>query len=181
MWVQNGLDWPIWDSFWTESGPRVEPTPQIPTREAPRGMYTAKFDDRGRLKLPTDFQRYLEIFREKFFVTSLDRRVAHVYPMYLWRQNEALFESYRDDPTVAQNIAFTANELGSETEMDGQGRILFSAELREALGIDQQQIHLYYNRGRIDVLSEAVYKARRERASATPEDDVRKMEGAGLR
>jgi DNA-binding transcriptional regulator/RsmH inhibitor MraZ len=144
-------------------------------------MYSAKFDDRGRIKLPADFQRYLDIFREKFFVTSLDRTTARIYPLHLWRENEALFETYRDDPTVAQNVAFTAAELGSEAEMDGQGRILFSTELRTALEIDQSQVRLYYNRGRIDVLTERVFKARQERAAATPEEDLRKMEGAGLR
>ena len=101
--------------------------------------------------------------------------------MHLWRENEALFESYRDDPRVSQNVAFTAAELGSEAEMDAQGRILFSAELREALGIDQQQVRLYHIRGRIDVLSEAEFKSRQQQASASPEEDLRKMEGAGLR
>ncbi|HTX39272.1 MAG TPA: hypothetical protein VME43_29810 [Bryobacteraceae bacterium] len=144
-------------------------------------MYTARLDDRGRLKLPADFQKYLDIFREKLFVTSMDRKTARIYPMHLWRENEALFETYRDDPTVSQNVAFTAAELGSETEMDAQGRILFSPELREALGIDQQQVRVYHHRGRIDVLSEAVFKARQQQASATPVEDLYKMEGAGLR
>jgi DNA-binding transcriptional regulator/RsmH inhibitor MraZ len=144
-------------------------------------MYTARLDDRGRIKLPADFQKYLDIFREKLFVTSMDRKTARIYPMHLWRENEALFESYRDDPRVSQNVAFTAAELGSETEMDAQGRILFSAELREALGLEQQQVRLYHHRGRIDVLSEAVFKARQEQAAASPEADLQKMEGAGLR
>jgi len=144
-------------------------------------MYTARMDDRGRLKLPADFQKYLDIFREKYFVTSLDRRTARIYPMHLWRQNEALFESYHDDPTISQNVAFTAAELGSEAELDNQGRILFSAELREALGIDQQPVRLYHHRGRIDVLSEAVFKARQQQAAASPEEDLRKLEQAGLR
>jgi len=144
-------------------------------------MYTARLDDKGRLKLPVDFQKYLDIYREKFFVTSLDRATARVYPLHLWRENEALFEAYRDDPTVAQNVAFTAAELGSEAEMDSQGRILFSAELREALGIDQKPVRIYHHRGRIDVLSEEVFQARKQRASASPEEDLRKLEGAGLR
>jgi MraZ protein len=144
-------------------------------------MYSARLDDRGRLKLPADFQKYLDIYREKYFVTSLDRKVARIYPMHLWRENESLFERYYDDPTVSQNVAFTANELGSEAEIDAQGRILFSAELREALGIDQQQVRLYYNRGRIDVLSEAVFEARKRQASTSPEEDLKKLEQAGLR
>jgi DNA-binding transcriptional regulator/RsmH inhibitor MraZ len=144
-------------------------------------MYSARLDDRGRLKLPADFVKYLEIFRDKLFVTSMDRKTARIYPMHLWRQNEALFESYRDDPRVSQNVAFTAAELGSEAEIDAQGRILFSSELREALGIDQQQVRLYHIRGRIDILSDALFKARQQEASVAPEEDLHKMEGAGLR
>jgi len=146
-------------------------------------MYTARFDDRGRIKLPADFQKYVNTFREsKLFVTSLDRSTGRIYPMELWRQNEALFQNYRDDPTVAQNLAFTASELGSEAEMDGQGRLPFSQELREALGIgDNQQVRIYHHRGRIDVLSDKEFQKRREQASARPAEDLNKMEGAGLR
>jgi len=145
-------------------------------------MYSARLDDRGRIKLPIDFQGYVQTFREKkLFITSMDRKTARIYPLDLWRENEAIFETYRDDPRVSQNVAFTAAELGSEAEMDSQGRIPFSTELREALGIDNQQVRIYANRGRIDVLSDAVFKARQQQASASPEDDLNKLEGAGLR
>jgi MraZ protein len=144
-------------------------------------MYSAKLDERGRLKLPADFQRYLSIFTEKFFVTSLDRQTARIYPMHLWSQNETLFEEYHDDPDAAASVAFIANELGSEAEMDSAGRILFSAELREALRIDQQQVRLYHHRGRIEVLSEEVFQARKKLASENAAASLKKLEGAGLR
>jgi MraZ protein len=160
----------------------MDSTTDKPSREAPRGMYTARLDDRGRIKLPAEFHRYLDTFNENLFVTSMDRKTARIYLMRTWRENEALFENYHDDPRVARNVAFTAAELGSEAEMDAQGRIPFSSELREALGIENnQQVRLYHNRGRIDVLSDAVFKARQQQASAAPEDDLNKMEGAGLR
>jgi len=153
-------------------------------REAPRGMYSARLDDRGRLKLPVDFKKYLDIFDDKCFVTSLDRKTARIYPMHLWRENESLFDRYTDDPIVAQNIAFTANELGSEETVDDQGRIPFSPELRKALGVDKaesHEVHIYHHRGRIEVLSQAVFDERKQQAAATAVDDLRKLEGAGLR
>jgi MraZ protein len=154
---------------------------QLAMVEPPRGMYPGRLDDKGRVKLPTSFQQYFNALREKkLFVTSLDRRIAQIYPMEVWRQNEKFFDSYREDPRVARNVAFNAADLGAETEMDSQGRILFSPELRRELGIENQPVHLFAYRGRIEVLSEKTYAERRAEASQTAPDDVSKLEAAGL-
>ena len=134
--------------------------------EPPRGMYPSRLDDKGRLKLPGAFQQYFSALREKkLFVTSLDRRTAQVYPMEVWRGNEKFFENYRDDVRLARNVAFNAADLGAESEMDGQGRILFSPELRRELGIENQPVRLYAYRGRIEILSEAIYEERKREAA----------------
>lgn len=149
--------------------------------EPPRGMYPSRLDDKGRLKLPTAFQQYFSALREKkLFVTSLDRRTAQVYPMDVWRGNEKFLDTYRDDVRVARNIAFNAADLGAESEMDSQGRILFSPELRRELGIENQPVKLFAYRGRIEILTEAIYEERKREAAQTVTDDVTKMEAAGL-
>ena len=107
-----------------------------PSVEPPRGMYPARLDDKGRLKLPTAFQQFFNSLPErKLFVTSLDRRIAQIYPMAVWRENEKFFETYRANPGAAQNIAFNAADLGADAEMDGQGRITFNPELRRELNV----------------------------------------------
>ena len=144
-------------------------------------MYPGKIDEKGRLKLPAPFQQYFAALRErKLFVTSLDHRTAQIYPMQVWRGNEKFFENYRDDVATAHNIAFTANDLGAETEMDASGRISFSLELRRDLGIEDKPVRLYAYRGRIEVLSEEIYQQRKNEASKSTTDDVRKLEAAGL-
>lgn len=149
--------------------------------EPPRGMYPGRLDDKGRVKLPASFQQYFNALREKkLFVTSLDRRIAQIYPIEIWRQNEKFFDSYREDPRLARNVAFNAADLGAEAEMDAQGRILFSPELRRELGIENQPVRLFAYRGRIEVLSEQIYEERRKEASQTAADDVSKLEAAGL-
>jgi DNA-binding transcriptional regulator/RsmH inhibitor MraZ len=100
--------------------------------------------------------------------------------MPVWRQNEKFFDTYRDDPRVARHVAFNAADLGSEAEMDGQGRILFSPELRRELGIENQAVRLFAYRGRIEVLSERIYEERKREAAETAADDVAKLEAAGL-
>ena len=144
-------------------------------------MYPARLDDKGRLKLPASFQQFFSALREKkLFVTSLDRRIAQIYPMAVWRENEKFFDSYREDPKIARNVAFNAADLGAESEMDAQGRVLFSPELRRELGIENQPVRLYAYRGRIEVLSEKIYEERKREAGQTAADDVAKLEGAGL-
>ena len=149
--------------------------------EPPRGMYPARLDDKGRLKLPAGFQQFFAALREKkLFVTSLDRRIAQIYPMAVWRENEKFFDSYREDPRIARNVAFNAADLGSESEMDAQGRILFSPELRRELGIENQPVKLFAYKSRIEVLSEKLYDERKREAAQTAADDVSKLEAAGL-
>ena len=145
-------------------------------------MYPARLDDKGRVKLPAPFQQYLQAQPEtKLFVTSLDRRIGQIYPMSVWRENEKFFESYTDDPQTAQNVWFTAADLGAEAEMDSQGRVLFSPELRRALAIENQPVRLYAYRGRIQVLSEAIYEERRKESEQNPVANVTKLEAAGLK
>jgi len=155
---------------------------QLPMVEPPRGMYSARLDDRGRIKLPADFQHFFGALREKkLFVTSLDRRIAQIYPMAVWRENEAFFETYRDDPRISRNVAFNAADLGGESEMDSQGRIVFPPELRRELGIENQPVRIYSSRGRIEVLSDQIYEERKREATALSPDDVTKLEAAGLK
>ena len=150
--------------------------------ELPRGMYPGRLDDKGRAKLPVAFQQYFAALREKkLFVTSLDRRIAKIYPMAVWRENEKFFESYREEPQVLRKVLFNANDLGAESEMDNQGRILFPPELRRELGIEDQQVRLYALRGHVEVLSERIYEERRREAAQTAADELAKLEAAGLK
>src|SRR5262245_59477996 len=125
-------------------------------------MYPSRLDDKGRIKLPAAFQQYFAgLLERKLFVTSLDRRTAQIYTMEAVRQNEKFFDIYTDDPVLAEAVAFIANDLGSEAEMDSQGRITFSSELRRELGIENQPVRLYSYKGRIEVFSEKLYEERK--------------------
>jgi DNA-binding transcriptional regulator/RsmH inhibitor MraZ len=170
--ARNGPSWTkVEDS--DQQAPRVEP---------PLGMYPARCDDKGRVKLPADFQQYFADLGEKrFFVTSLDRRIAQIYPISVWRENEKFLLNYRDDPKTAKNVAFNAADLGGKADLDSQGRLLFPAELRRELGIENQPIRLFMYNERVEVLSDAIYEERKRAAQATGPEDVAKLEAAGLK
>jgi len=145
-------------------------------------MYPCRIDDKGRLKLPAEFQHFLNVLPEKkLFVTSLDRRIAQIYPMAAWRENEKFFENYRDNPQVAHDVAFNANDLGADAEMDSQGRILLNTSLRKELDLQNQELHVYAYRGHIKVLTEGIYQERRQRASKASTENVDLLERAGLK
>jgi len=145
-------------------------------------MYDCRLDDKGRLKLPAQFQRYINSLTEKgLFVTSLDRRIAQIYPIAVWRENERFFETFRDNPQVAQDVVFNANDLGADADMDSQGRVLFNTALRKQLDLENQELHLYTYRGHIKVLTHAIYEERRQRASKAATENVELLERAGLK
>lgn len=161
----------------------MDDTPsQVPEVEPPEGRYPSRMDDRGRVKLPVAFQRYLEQFEDKrLFVTSLDRRIAQVYPIVLWKQTKKFMESYSAEPKAAKHLAFNAADLGAVTEMDSQARVLFSPELRRELKMEDQPVHLYAFRGHIRVFTQAVYEEDKLAAAGNPAEDLEMLERAGMK
>lgn len=145
-------------------------------------MYPARLDDKGRLKLPAEFQRYFgSLPDKKLFVTSLDRHIATIYPISVWEQNEQLFETYMDDPEAVETLTFNASDLGAESEMDAQGRIQFSTILRRELDIENQPVRMQAFGAHIEVMSEAMYRASKERFSRAPEEAVKALRKVGLK
>lgn len=150
--------------------------------EPPRGTYPARVDDKGRLKLPANFQAYLASLPEqKVFVTSLDKVTARIYPIAVWRANESLLENYTKNPKAAVRVLRVANHLGSDCEMYGQGRILLSPELRRALGLENQPVRLGFLRGAIDVFSEAEYERSMLEAGEGLQANLDELQFAGMK
>ena len=152
-----------------------------PLNEPPNGRYPARVDAKGRLQLPVRFQQYITGLREKkLFCTSLDRRIGQIYPISVWRANKKFFGEYREDPQAAARISFNAQDLGADSEMDKDGRVLLPPEMRRELGIENQSVHLIAFKGRIEILSEPIYAERKRLATASAADDLEKLERSGL-
>jgi MraZ protein len=159
------------------------PIPAKQVIEAPRGRYPGRLDDKGRLKVPTVFQEYFASLPDRrLFITSLDRRVAQIYPIEIWKANETVFDSFVEDLEALRNISFNSLDLGSVTEMDAQGRITINPELRRTLGLEDQELHLWgYPRGRVEIITEALYQEQlRMVAVQKTADDLKKLKQAGL-
>jgi MraZ protein len=159
-----------------------EPVSNSSPVELPRGRYPGRLDDKARLKLPADFIQFFKSLPEsKLHLTSLDRRIAQLYPISEWRVNEKFFDTFQEDPDAADNIAFNAADLGADVEMDGQGRIVVHPDLRRELGMEGQELHLIAYKGHVQILTDERYKEQKSRATENTASDLKVLKKAGLR
>jgi len=144
----------------------VEEKPQTTPVEPPRGFFSAHVDDKGRLKLPMELQQYFTaVGDEKYFVTSVDDRIARIYPISVWKGNEKILELLAtEDPDAAEALAFVANDYGSEAKVDPQGRMTLPTDLRRALALENQEVRLDCSQGAINIYSKAEYEERKRKA-----------------
>ena len=150
--------------------------------EFPRGRYPGRLDDKGRLKLPAAFAQFFSGLPEKkLFLTSLDRRIAQLYPIAEWRRNEKFFEDFRQNPKAARNILFNARDLGADVEPDAQGRITVHPDLRRDLGLEGTELHLMATKGHVEILTDAIYQERRRKAQERAAQDLELLQMEGLR
>ena len=96
------------------------------------GRYSAKIDNKSRLRLPAKFRRHMADTDENaFYVTSDDGHCAQIYPVSVWERVAQKFqEPPRMDPAKLKLQRFTSY-YGLLTQMDPQGRILIPQSLRE--------------------------------------------------
>jgi len=147
----------------------------------PRGTFQARCDEKGRLKLPASFQRFLIRLDEKVvFCTTLDRRIARIYPISIWQKNELFFRSFQTNPRAAEDVALVANHYGADSEVDGQGRILLPPLLRRELGLENETVWLDHFRGRFNVYSDALYQERMGQAMEGLAEKLNVLEQGGL-
>ncbi len=97
-----------------------------------RGSTVATIDDKGRLKVPTDFRRFLEErYGGEFFFTSVTGEKALLYPLPVWEDIEARLGALPSTDPVRQRFLERANYFGAQLRLDGQGRLLVPTILRD--------------------------------------------------
>lgn len=116
------------------------------------------------------------------FVTSLDGRIARIYPISVWTQNENFLAALAaDDPQAADAIGFMANHYGAEGKMDAQGRVTLPTELRRELALENQEVRVDCSMGGINVYSMKEYEARNARYRENLEASLSAAKRKGFR
>ena len=154
----------------------------VPNVEPPHSIAQARVDDKGRLKLPAEFLEYLKkLGVDKVFITTMDRELARIYPISVWKANENLFANAGDLAELAEDVAYVAKVFGGDSEIDAQGRVLMPAALRRELELESQTVFLDCYNGRINVAGKSVHDARFNRATANLGEKVKTLEKKGLK
>lgn len=136
-----------------------------------RGNYPATVDGKGRLKVPTAFKAFLdENFGPDFYVTSLDGQFARIYPFAVWRDIEDKLAALPSMNKSKKKFLDRTNYWGQTQRMDGQGRVLIPAQLRESAGMRGEVAVLGYL-NYLDVWNMERYREHLERNPLTDEDE----------
>jgi DNA-binding transcriptional regulator/RsmH inhibitor MraZ len=159
-----------------------EPTSDGAAAELPRGRFPGRLDDKSRLKIPAAFAQFFNSLPErKLYLTSLDRRIAQLYPIAEWRVNEKFFNTYRANPLARNNVQFNAQDLGADVEMDAQNRITVHPDLRRELGMEGIELHLMAVKGHLEIITDPIYQERKQQALAAAARDLEILDMDGLR
>ena len=97
-----------------------------------RGNCPAKVDEKGRLKIPAVFLDELKEYGNQFYITSPTGETARIYPMKVWGEIEDKLAKLPSTHPVKRKFLLRTSYFGQVVELDGQGRVLLPAVLREA-------------------------------------------------
>lgn len=111
-----------------------------------RGSYSARIDDKGRLKIPAAFKAVVDgQAAGGLYVTSLTGDSVRVYPMPVWMAIEERLSRMPSTHPARMKFLDRVNYYGQVCDLDVQGRVSIPPRLRDAAGMT----------GEVDVLGQA--------------------------
>lgn len=135
-----------------------------------RGNYSAKIDDKGRLKVPTAFRALIqEQHGSNLFVTSLSGESVRIYPMPVWLDIEARLARVPSTHPARVKFFDRVNYFGQLGEFDLQGRVVIHARLRESAGMSGE-VDVFGQYNYLEVWNHDRFLARLQREPFTDED-----------
>ncbi|MGA2696562.1 MAG: division/cell wall cluster transcriptional repressor MraZ [Terriglobales bacterium] len=137
-----------------------------------RGNHPTRVDEKGRLKVPIEFKRVIDekYGAEKFYITSLDGKVAQVYPFEEWERIEQKLAALSTFNPTKKKFLSRVNYYGQVVEMDGQGRLLMPQLLRESAQI-KGEVAVMGNLTYLEVRNLEALQNEIEQEQFTPDDE----------
>lgn len=136
-----------------------------------RGNHPTRVDEKGRLKVPSEFKRVIdEKYGTQFYITSLDGKVAQVYPFEEWERIEQKLAGLSTFNPTKKKFLSKVNYWGQVVEMDGQGRLLMPQLLRDAAQI-KGEVAVSGYQTYLEVRNLPAYRQQMEDEKFTPEDE----------
>lgn len=114
------------------------------------GSFTVKVDEKGRVKIPSEFRRQIqERFGDGgFHVTSVRGDCALIYPARAWEELLQKLSAQPPSRVAVRKYRRATSFYGQPATIDPQGRVLIHPRLRVDAGIEDdvvilgQQSHL---------------------------------------
>ncbi len=136
-----------------------------------RGNHPTRIDEKGRLKVPAEFKRLIdEKYGDKFYITSVDGKVAQVYPMEEWERLEEKLSRLSNFNPTKRKFLDRANYYGQAVEMDNQGRVLMPALLRDAAQL-KAEVAVLGHLNHLQVRNAEEFRKEMEQNPFTAEDE----------
>jgi len=136
-----------------------------------RGNHPTRVDEKGRLKVAAEFKRVIdEKYGTQFYITSLDGKVAQVYPLEEWERIEQKLSALSTFNPTKKKFLDRVNYWGQMVELDGQGRLLIPQLLRDSAVI-KGEVAVTGNLTHLLVRNQEVYRKEIEEQAFTSEDE----------
>lgn len=150
------------------------------------GSVEATIDDKGRLRIPAQYVQYIHSLGDtKVFVTCVNRETARVYPLSVWRRNEALFQTIRGDKESATMVAALeklASYTGAESVIDSNGRVPLTQNLRDMMGMQPKtSAHMTFFKNAFDLETSAVVQRKLNSSLDVLVDGLAVLHANGIR
>ena len=109
-----------------------------------RGLSTLTIDAKGRLALPTRYRDRLTDVSSGELVATLNPRdlCLWLYPLPEWERIDKKLQALSDFDKQSRRTKQMMRGYALDLEMDGQGRVLLSQELRDVAQIDRRVVFL---------------------------------------
>ncbi len=144
-----------------------------------RGNFSAKIDDKGRLKVPTAFRSLIaDKYGDAVYVTSLSGESALIYPMVVWIGIEEKLADVPSTHPARDRFLDRVNYYGQTAEFDKQGRLSIHGRLRtsaEMVG----EVDVFGKYDHLEVWNHTRFQQRLDGRPFT-EDDARALSDFGI-
>ncbi len=146
-----------------------------------RGSYNGRVDEKGRIKIPADFKRYLDekYSQPDFYVTSLLGDCARIYPIREWEEIENKLAAQPSMTPATKKFLDRTNYYGQMQQMDAQGRILIYPMLRHEAQLSGEVMVFGYLKY-LEIWNTENFRRSRLEAQPYTDDDAEALARLGI-
>lgn len=137
-----------------------------------RGVHNINLDAKGRMAVPARFRDSLMQEEQGALVITIDteERCLLVYPLKEWEPIQAKLEALPSFNSAARRIQRLIIGHATDVDLDGSGRILLPAPLREYAGLEKKMVMMGQG-NKFELWNEAHWQDCRENYLAAMRDD----------